>query len=559
MYLSKFLPVSNVPPAIVSLLAVHVIANSSSAHFPWIVCDESKSPAKVEVYFAEYAEPGQADLVENIKAAKVRPVTAAGLADVLKMKAGEDGLVGKLPKSDVPRLVMLQHDYGVITRGPDTFLLRYYGKTGPELGNEAWSKIKVGEHLPLDIVPTRKGDKVSLLVNWHGKPAKGAEVSIAGPNIEEIKENTNESGTIQFPIGDGGLYSIRARYVVAESGEHNNKKYEEVRYYTTLSLKIREDEMSEPAKQSAAYPEIPAPITSFGAATTGDAIYAYGGHTGEAHSYCFEEQSDALYQLHLAPGSEWSRVARGPHLQGLALVAHDGKLYRVGGFTAKNEIGDDHDLHSQDSVACFDPAVEKWQEMPSLPEPRSSTDAIVMNGKLYVIGGWKLAGAEKTGEWHETAWVLDLSTDPQEMKWEALSKPPFQRRALALAAHNGRIYAVGGMASKGGVTTRVDCYNPASDSWSSGPSLVGKPMNGFGCSACTLDGKLYVSCIDGSVQRLNDDGSAWEVVKRLDEGRFFHRMLPAEDNRLLLLGGSTASAEKQTQVEVVEVVEVSAQ
>lgn len=247
------------------------------------------------------------------------------------------------------------------------------------------------------------------------------------------------------------------------------------------------------------------------------------------------------------------RVARGPHLQGLALVAHDGKLYRIGGFTAKNESGDDHDLHSQDSVACFDPEVGAWQEMPSLPEPRSSTDAIVMDGKLFVIGGWKLAGDEKSGQWHETAWMLDLSAKPQAAQWKALPKPPFQRRALALASHDGRIYAIGGMANQGGVTTRVDVYNPATESWSSGPALIGKPMNGFGCSACTLDGKLYVSCIDGSVQRLNDEGTAWEVVKWLDEGRFFHRMLPTADRRLLLVGGSTASAAKQTEVEVVQI------
>ncbi|MEX2170626.1 MAG: hypothetical protein WD851_15025 [Pirellulales bacterium] len=543
-------PESGMRTAMGGMLAVLIVVKSSSAHFPWLVCDESKSPATVEVYFAEYAEPGQAELVENIKAAKVRPVTSTGLAEALALKVGEDGLIGKLPKSDVPRLLVLEHDYGVITRGEDTFLLRYYAKTGPELGSEAWSKVSVSDHLPLDIVPTREGNKVALQVNWQGRPAEGAEVHVAGPNIEEMKVNTDDTGVVEFPVGDTGLYSIRARHVVSESGEHGGKKYDEVRYYTTLALRIGE---TDEAKQAAAYPEIPAPITSFGAAVAGNSVYAYGGHTGDAHSYCFDDQSDALYQLDLAKGSDWKRAARGPHLQGLSLVSHDGKLYRVGGFTAKNEVGDEHDLHSQDSVACFDPQSGQWQDMPALPEARSSTDAIVMDGKLYVVGGWKLSGLEKTGEWHETAWALDLNADPASAKWEALPKPPFQRRALALAAHNGRIYAIGGMAKKGGVTTAVDCYDPATETWSSGPALIGKPMNGFGCSACTLDGKLYVSCLDGTVQRLNDGGSAWEIAKKLDEGRFFHRMLPTDDHRLLLVGGSNASAEKQTGVEVVDV------
>lgn len=550
MNLSYYWPESRMRTAMGGLLAVLVVVKSSSAHFPWLVCDDQQSPTRVEVYFAEYAEPGQPELVANIKAAKVRPVTSAGLADALLLEVGADGLIGKLAKADVPRLLVLEHDYGVITRGPDTFLLRYYAKTGPELGNEAWSKVNVSDHLPLDIVPTQKGDKVVLQVNWQGQPASGAEVHVAGPNMEELKVDTDATGTVEFPVGDAGLYSIRARHVVPESGQHDGKKYDEVRYYTTLALRIAEKDNEQ---QASSLPELPTPVTSFGAAIVGDSVYVYGGHTGEAHSYSFEEQSDALFQLDLANGGPWKVAATGPRLQGLALLSHDGKLYRVGGFTAKNKAGDPHELHSQDSVACFDPASGEWHDLPALPEPRSSTDAVVLDGQLYVVGGWQLAGQEKSGKWHETAWVLDLNNKPQAAQWQPLPKPPFERRALALAAHEGRIYAIGGMGKTGGPTTRVDCYDPSSGNWSSGPPLAGEPMNGFGCAASTLDGKLYVSCIDGTLQRLSHDGSSWEIVKTLDEGRFFHRMLPLADHRLLLVGGSNQSAEKLTEVEVVDV------
>jgi N-acetylneuraminic acid mutarotase len=468
---------------------------------------------------------------------------------VLPLEVGDDGLVGTVAESDVPRLLVLEHDYGVITRGPDTFLLRYYAKTGPELGNEAWSEVSVGDHLPLDIVPKQKGETVVLQVNWQGKPVSGAEVHVAGPNIEEVKVNTDETGIVDFPVGDDGLYSIRARHVVPESGEHDGKTYDEVRYYTTLALRIGEPEGNE---QAASLPDLPAPVTSFGAAAIGARVYVYGGHTGEAHSYSFEEQSDSLYELDVASGEAWNLAATGPRLQGLALVAHDGKLFRIGGFTAKNDAGQPHELHSQDSVACFDPARGEWHGLPPLPEPRSSTDAVVLDGKLYVVGGWQLVGEEKSGKWHETGWALDLSAKLQAAKWAPLPKPPLQRRALALAAHDGRIYAIGGMARTGGPTTQVDCFDPTTGAWSSAPPLVGEPMNGFGCSACTLDGKLYVSCIDGTVQRLSEDGATWEVVKTLDEGRFFHRMLPISGHRLLMVGGSNAVAEKVTSVEVVD-------
>src|SRR5690606_6861170 len=122
-----------------------------------------------------------------------------------------------------------------------------------------------------------------------------------------------------------------------------------------------------------------------------------------------KEQSKELTRLDLKQG-KWETLAEGPPLQGLAMVAHDGKLYRVGGFTAKNDEGEDHDLWSQDSFASFDLQEGKWQDLPSLPEPRSSHDAAVVGDTLYVAGGWSMQGGDEA-HWHTTAWKLDLTQD----------------------------------------------------------------------------------------------------------------------------------------------------
>jgi N-acetylneuraminic acid mutarotase len=298
------------------------------------------------------------------------------------------------------------------------------------------------------------------------------------------------------------------------------------------------------------YPPIPQKVTSFGASVLDGQLYIYGGHTGDPHAYDNASQGDTLRRLNLQNPKAWESLAKGPGLQGLALVACRGKLYRIGGFAAKNDKGDDQDLWSQADVACYDPARDQWTDMSPLPEPRSSFDAAVLDSKIYAIGGWKLAGAAEA-DWHSTAYCLDLSNDNPQ--WKKLPDPPFQRRALAVGAFDGKIYVIGGMQSDGGPTTRVDIFDPQTAKWSQGPNLQGEPMDGFGPSAFATGGRLYVSTYSGLLQRLAADGNSWENVAKLDRARFFHRMLPLSETQLITVGGASMESGKFDEVDVIDV------
>ena len=298
------------------------------------------------------------------------------------------------------------------------------------------------------------------------------------------------------------------------------------------------------------YPAIPEMVTSFGAAATKDAVYIYGGHTGRAHQYCSESQANTLWRLDLGKPNSWESLGDGPGLQGLAMVTHGGKLYRIGGFTAKNKDGEDADLWSQANVSAYDPTTRKWSGLNPLPEPRSSFDAAVLGNQIYVVGGWMMQG-DAESKWHKSAYVLDL--DKQQPEWQALPAPPFQRRALSLAAHNGKLYVLGGMEPSGGVSTRVDVFDPKTQSWGRGPSLQGEEMDGFGSSAFAVGDRLYASTYSGLLQRLSSDGESWEVVKELDLDRFFHRLLPLSGNELMAIGGASMSSGKFAEVEVIRI------
>lgn len=300
-----------------------------------------------------------------------------------------------------------------------------------------------------------------------------------------------------------------------------------------------------PLVSNAEVPPLPEEATSFGAAVLDETLYVYGGHTGPAHVYSTADQSDRFLSLGLRNPKEWKECPSGPKLQGLSLIAHGGQLYRLGGFTAMNAEGDDHDLRSQAGVAVYDPAAARWKELSSLPEPRSSFDAAVLGDRVYVFGGWNLQG-ESDGDWHATAWSADLTKRP--LVWEAETDAPFQRRALAVAAHGGKLFAIGGITPEG-TTRRVDIYDPTTDEWSVGPELIGeRSIDGFGAAVRSTPHGLYVTSLSGALQRLEDDGSKWRQVATLDAPRFFHAMIPFRDG-LLLVGGANMSDGKLAQPE----------
>lgn len=521
----------------------------SQAHFLWLLTDTADSPEKVHVYFGESAEPDDPDLLDRVTEARAWSVGRHSEPQRLELKKIEESLEATLSDKSRQTPLILNHTYGVFTRGTSSFLLNYYAKTYPFSLPGTWQEVGDAERLPLEITPTGDGTNTLLHVSWKGAASAGCEVVVVGPGIDDkLSGTTDEAGNFSCELPKSGIYSIRARLIEEKPGKYNDEEYAAVRHYSTLSLRHVPSRLHT-AKHK--LPGLPKGITSFGGAVIGDTFYAFGGNYGSAHEYFHEGQSNDLWSLNLAAASPWKKLSNGPRLQGLAMVAHGGLLYRVGGFTAMNKEGEEQDLQSQSDVARLDPRTGEWEKLPPLPEPRSSHDAAVLGDVLYVAGGWNMPGAGKDRVWHKTAWSLDLSKDT--LKWTAVSEPPFQRRALSLAAWNGRLYCMGGMQMEGGPTTRVAVYDPDSNSWSDAPSLLGSSMDGFGSSAFACRGSLYVSTISGSLQQLSNNGKSWQFVGQLDHPRFFHRMLPWKDSSLIAIGGGSMSVGKVTAVDVIPI------
>ncbi len=516
------------------------------AHFIWVL----KTGSDVQLHFSEGPEAPEPELLKNIQSAKVWAKVAGGRGDAkfveIPLTLASDTLSGKVV--DKASAIVVAHEYGVVSKGDAPFLLKYFAKqnTSPLPGQ--WDAVNNAEHLPLEITPSLAGDSLNIKVTLKGSPAEGLEVTIVGCGADETL-TTNKDGIVTCLPKSDGIITVRAKHVENTAGELNGKKYDSVRTYSTLTLPFSVPRAKHLTQTVA---ELSKPVTSFGAAIVGDDVYVYGGHFGDAHHYSDSGQSGEFSRISLTKeNSQWEPLPGGPKLTGLALVEHSGKLYRVGGFTAKNTDDQDQNLWSQNSFACFDPATGAWTDLPPMPSGRSSHDAAVLNGKLYVVGGWNMEGPETT-TWHTSALMCDLTQ--AELKWTEIAIPPFQRRAVSLAAWDGKLYVVGGMQEDNQISNRVDVFDPTSNTWSTAPAILGTGMEGFGTSAFAVGDQLVVTTMSGSVQGLKHGDPDWHVIGQMQAPRFFHRQLTTRSGQILLIAGASMETGKTGSVELLQLV-----
>lgn len=528
--------------ALAILAAVPVAAR---AHFPFLLTENGK----LKVFFGDAAEPDDPDLLERIAKAEVWAMGGRGEPKKIELKKGAEALEGDLGSQAGG--AFLKHTYGVLSRNNESYLLVYYGKTYSSPLPGSWKAVKDDERLPLEVTPQAHGAATKLTVTWKGKPLAGSVVTVVGPGLaQKVEGPTDDKGVFSCELPQAGVYSIRAKHTENTAGKLEDKEYPQVRYHSTLTF------MNSPAKLSPLahdLPALPKGTTSFGGAIAGDTLFVYGGNYGSAHEYRNEDQSGDLWKLDLKKPGQWEKVGGGPKLQGLAMVEHKGSVYRIGGFTATNTGSEEAVLVSQADFAKLK-ADGTWESLPSMPTPRSSLDAAVLGDTLYVVGGWQLKGRGGDADWSKTALAINLASDKPE--WKEIAAPGFERRALSVAAHNGKLYAIGGMQKEGGPTTRIAVYDPQAKAWTEGPKLIGGGMEGFGSSAFASNGGLYVTTMSGAVQKLSADGAKFEYVGQLASPRFFHRLLPWGGSKLVVVGGSDMSTGKTEKVELLSTADV---
>lgn len=279
---------------------------------------------------------------------------------------------------------------------------------------------------------------------------------------------------------------------------------------------------------------LPRAISSFGACTLDGWMYVTGGYTRQAHDYYREGQSADFYRVFLEDPTRVELLPGGRPIQGATLLTWEDQIIRVAGLEIRNARGEDQDLHSIATVDVFDPQTQSWRELPDLPENRSSHDAAIHQGRLYVLGGWSLNGEGTTAAtWFEHGWSLDLN-DP-EASWERIDQPAVTR-AMSSAATETHMLWLGGINEAGRLRRDAFAYEFATDTWSAAPAF---PTRAFGSAAMAKDGYFYASGSAPEVYRWKPGMEDWEQVGEMLYSRFFHRLVDGGELGVIAVGGAS--------------------
>ncbi|HNW91886.1 MAG TPA: hypothetical protein PKM88_03135 [bacterium] len=265
-------------------------------------------------------------------------------------------------------------------------------------------------------------------------------------------------------------------------------------------------------------PAMPFRRCNHAAAVLNGRVYVLGGMADPADRRAYNDL-DEMTRYDPAAG-EWTACAPMPTPRNfLCAAVCDGKIYAIG--------GQSHGVSAHGAVECYDPERDQWQGMMPLPTPRYGAAAAVIDGKIYVVGG---AGADlrsgAPGHRRNLYFGVLEIFDPATGRWTAGAEMPTPRACTMTGVIDGRLYVAGGFVDRSGfgygrrnltgdapgedemaALRVVESYDPASDSWRSERPLA-KPRNRGG--AAVLDGTLYlVGGCDLSGATYNDV-EAWQ-------------------------------------------------
>ena len=254
-----------------------------------------------------------------------------------------------------------------------------------------------------------------------------------------------------------------------------------------------------------------------------------------------------LTQIESFAGEDWEVITQLPTKRWeFSTAVVDDKVYIIGGSPFENNAGP----FGVSTVEVYDPHTNTWQRGADMPTPRTNAKAAVVNGTIYVFGGyhskdkflqnWKMADRVE---------AYDLLTDT----WTRKKEMPISRFYFGLAVVAGKIYLIGGTTGLGDGQEqrmdRVDIYDPATDTWAKGPKMPTRRDPG---GVAVVSTRIYVIGGEGwplpqqwgageflgSIEEYDPTNRQWRKKKDMLEPKNWFSSAVVGDN-IYLIGGYT--------------------
>lgn len=211
---------------ILSVVALAACAVVAHAHMVYVV--PAKDGQSVTVVFSDSLDPDEK--VKMDKVAGLKLVARIDGKDVpIEYTKADHSFTAKLPKGE--SVVYGTAVYGLLSKSEKPTLLVYHPKT--VLSGADAQAGTIGTDATLEIVAVKDAGKTRFQLLAKGKPVAAAEGAVVLPDGTKEKVTTDKDG---FTIGfeKTGRYAAYLKLTESKAGEHNGKKYEEVRHYATL-------------------------------------------------------------------------------------------------------------------------------------------------------------------------------------------------------------------------------------------------------------------------------------------------------------------------------------
>jgi len=200
-----------------------------------------------------------------------------------------------------------------------------------------------------------------------------------------------------------------------------------------------------------------------------------------------------------------------------ATAVYQNKIYCMGGSTENGVSGVNE---------VYDPTTDVWETKAAMPTAKS-VDAVVVNSKIYLIGG----GPNNT---------LNQVYDPATDSWDIKAPMPTKAYGASVVVDN-KIYVVGGSYSGDQFYTLTQIYDPETDKWIQGAS---PPSGGVKRGTAILTTgefapkRIYI--LDKRLRVYDPETDSWtfgadKTIDRLNMG------IAVANDKIYAIGGNTYS------------------
>lgn len=230
----------------------------------------------------------------------------------------------------------------------------------------------------------------------------------------------------------------------------------------------------------------PFEVHHFQAVVYGDAIYVVCAQTG---GYPKETALEYIWKYY-PKEDRWEKgeaIPKEMQRGSAGVVIYDDKLYVVGGI----ELG--HTSGTTNRFDYFDLKTNKWTALTKAPHLRDHIAAVVVNDKLYCIGG------RNTSVHHPDNFVAFFAATLSEVdvydflskKWTTLKNPlPVPTAAGGVAVLDNKILYFGGEGERNTAYDETQCLDLESGIWTKLSSLnIGR----HGSAAIVFDNKIWIA------------------------------------------------------------------